>query len=194
MSGPAHESSLMFRGFPAESKRREKSCVMLEPATVPLRNENPVTQLPVKIALSTFAALTLAGSLAACSSPAPSDTTDNTGIDSDAGNTSNLSTSEEPYNDGTYSSSGSYDTPAGTESIDVTLTIAGDKVTDVEVVGHDDGNPDVKRYQAEFIGGISDIVVGKDIDELSVDRVAGSSLSSTGFKAALQNIKAQALA
>lgn len=167
---------------------------MLEPATVPLRNENPVTQLPTKIALSAFAALTLAGSLAACASPAAENTGNNTGVDTDAGNNSNLGTSEDPYNDGTYSSSGSYDTPAGTESIDVTLTIEGDVVTDVEVVGHDDGNPDVKRYQGEFIGGIADIVVGKDIDELSVDRVAGSSLSSTGFKAALQNIKAQALA
>jgi uncharacterized protein with FMN-binding domain len=184
----------MFSPFSAESKRREKSCVMLEPATVPITKENPVTQLPAKIALSTFAALTLAGSLAACSSPATVDNSGDTGVDTDAGNNSNLNTSEEPYNDGTYSSSGSYDTPAGTESIDVTITIADDIVTAVEVEGHDDGNPDVKRYQSEFIGGISDIVVGKDIDELSVDRVAGSSLSSTGFKAALQNIKAQALA
>jgi len=182
----------MFRVFPAESKPPLNTCVMLEPATVRLTKENPVTQLPAKIALSTFAALTLAGSLAACSSPAPTDNTG--GVDTDSGNNSNLNTSETPYKNGTYSSSGSYDSPAGTESLDVTITIADDIVTDVKVVGHDDGNPDVKRYQGEFIGGISDIVVGKDIDELSVDRVAGSSLSSTGFKAALQNIKAQALA
>jgi len=150
-----------------------------------------VPQLPLKIALSTAAALTLVGSLAACSSPTA--TGDNAAGTDDTGSTSNLSSSDEPYADGTYSSSGSYDSPNGTESLDVTITLASDIITDVEVVGHGD-NPDSKRYQAEFIGGIADVVVGQDIDELSVDRVAGSSLSSTGFKAALQAIKAEALA
>jgi uncharacterized protein with FMN-binding domain len=158
----------------------------------PPRNETLVPQLPLKIALSTAAALTLAGSLAACASPAASTGDNATGTD-DTGSTSNLSTSEEPYTDGTYTANGEYDSPNGTESLDVTITLADDIVTDVEVVGNGD-NPDSKRYQAEFIGGIADVVVGKDIDELSVDRVAGSSLSSTGFKAALQTIKAQALA
>jgi uncharacterized protein with FMN-binding domain len=150
------------------------------------------TTLPAKIALSTFAALTLAGSLAACSSPAATTGDAPAGTD-DTGTTSNLSASDEPYTDGTYSATGAYDSPNGTESLDVTITIADDVITAVEVVGHGD-NPDSKRYQAEFIGGIADVVVGQDIDELSVDRVAGSSLSSTGFKAALQAIKAQALA
>lgn len=149
-----------------------------------------MTQLSAKIALSTFAALTLAGSLAACSSPTA---TENTGIDTDSGNASNLGTSETPYNDGTYEATGEYQSPNGTESLDVTITLESDIITAVEVVGHGD-NPDSKRYQGEFIGGIADVVVGQDIDELSVDRVAGSSLSSSGFKAALQNIKTQALA
>ena len=145
----------------------------------------------MKIALSTFAALTVAGSLAACSSPATTDDT-SSGLDTDSGNVSGTA-SDAPYADGTYEATGSYQSPNGTESLDVTLTIADDIVTDVQVVGHAD-NPDSERYQGEFIDGIADIVEGKDIDELTVDRVAGSSLSSTGFKAALETIKADALA
>ena len=152
----------------------------------PPRNETIVPQLPLKIALSAAAALTLAGSLAACSTPAG--TTEDTATGAE-----DAAASDEPYTDGTYSANGSYDSPNGTESLDVTLTLEGDVVTDVEVVGNGD-NPDSKRYQAEFIGGIADVVVGKDIDELAVDRVAGSSLSSNGFNAALEDIKSQAAA
>lgn len=148
-------------------------------------------QLPLKIALSTFAALTVAGSLAACSTTAATGDS-SSGINTDSDNISGTS-SDTPYTDGTYTATGTYQSPNGTESLDVTLTIADDIVTAVEVVGHAD-NPDSERYQGEFIGGISDIVVGQDIDELAVDRVAGSSLSSTGFKAALATIKADALA
>ena len=72
-------------------------------------------------------------------------------------------------------------------------TLEGDKITALEVVGQGD-NPDSKRYQGEFIGGIQSEVVGKDIDELSVDRVAGSSLTSGGFNDAIEQIKAEALA
>lgn len=150
------------------------------------------TTLPTRIALSTFAALTLAGSLAACSSPAPADNS-GTGVDAGDDNISDLETSDTPYADGTYNASGEYESPAGTESLDVTITLKDDVITDVAVVGSG-GNPDVERYQGEFIAGVADVVVGKDIDELVIDRVAGSSLSSTGFKAALSVIKAQALA
>jgi hypothetical protein len=45
-----------------------------------------------------------------------------------------------------------------------------------------------------FIGGIADEVVGKDIDEISVSRVAGSSLTSGGFNDAIEQIKAEAAA
>ena len=150
------------------------------------------TSLPTKIALSTFAALTLAGSLVACSSPAPTDNS-GTGVDTGDDNISNLESSDTPYNDGTYDASGEYESPAGTESLDVTITLADDIITDVTVVGSG-GNPDVERYQGEFIAGVADVVVGQDIDELVIDRVAGSSLSSNGFKAALRAIKAEALA
>src|SRR5690242_17683464 len=76
------------------------------------------------------------------------------------------------YKDGTYSASGAYQTPESTETIDVTITLKNDVVTDVQVTG-DPQRPETRQYQSQFIGGISDAVVGKDIDQLSVSRVAG---------------------
>ncbi|WP_460776391.1 hypothetical protein [Microbacterium sp. GXF7504] len=97
------------------------------------------------------------------------------------------------YVDGVYTAEGSYQTPETVETVTVTITLAGDVVTDVEVVG-DPKARESQQYQGFFIGGIADEVVGKDIDEVSVSRVAGSSLTSGGFMKALQEIKAEAAA
>lgn len=97
------------------------------------------------------------------------------------------------YADGAYTATGSYQTPESVEELTVTLTLAGDVVTAVEVVG----NPtkaESERYQGEFIGGIAEVVVGKNVDELQVSRVAGSSLSSNGFNQAVEQIKTDAVA
>ncbi|WP_431795413.1 FMN-binding protein [Microbacterium enclense] len=97
------------------------------------------------------------------------------------------------YADGTYEATGQYATPESVETVDVTLTIAGDTVTDVTVTG-DPQAAESRRYQSEFIGGIKDEVVGKNIDEISVSKVAGSSLTSGGFMNALDTIKSEAKA
>jgi uncharacterized protein with FMN-binding domain len=97
------------------------------------------------------------------------------------------------YTDGTYTAEGSYQTPESIETIEVTMTLADGVVTDVEVAG----NPtkrESEEYQAKFIGGISDEVVGKSLDEINVSRVAGSSLTSGGFNQALEEIKTEAAA
>jgi hypothetical protein len=46
--------------------------------------------------------------------------------------------------------------------------------------------------QGEFISGIAGVVVGKNIDSIKVDKVGGSSLTSGGFNAAVDAIKADA--
>jgi len=95
------------------------------------------------------------------------------------------------FADGTYTAEGSYQTPQTVETVKVTVTLEDDVVTAVEVVG----DPQVResqQYQSFFIGGIADEVVGKRIDELSVSRVAGSSLTSGGFSRAIEQIKADA--
>lgn len=97
------------------------------------------------------------------------------------------------YKDGQYEATGQYATPESVETVDVTLTIAGDTVTAVEVTG-DPQAAESRRYQSEFIGGIKDEVVGKKLDEISVSKVAGSSLTSGGFNKAVDAIKTEAKA
>ncbi|QEO09324.1 hypothetical protein [Protaetiibacter larvae] len=97
------------------------------------------------------------------------------------------------YTDGSYTATGSYVSPAGTQSVEVEVTLADDIVTAVTVTPEAD-DPQAKGFQEKFAGGIADVVVGKDIDTLDVSRVAGSSLTSGGFNQALDAIKAEALA
>jgi hypothetical protein len=96
------------------------------------------------------------------------------------------------YTDGTYTESGSYQAPSGTESVSVTITLAANTVTAVTVVG-DGQNSNTALYQEMFASGIGAEVVGKNIDDLKVAKVAGSSLTSGGFNDALATIKADAL-
>ncbi len=101
--------------------------------------------------------------------------------------------SDSVYIDGTYTADGSYQTPESVETISVTVTLQDDVITAVSV----SGNPqkrESEEYQSKFIGGISSEVVGKSIDEISVSRVAGSSLTSGGFNQAIETIKAEAAA
>ena len=113
---------------------------------------------------------------------------------SESSNTSTARTtaaSTGKYADGTYTASGSYQTPETVETISVTLTLDNDVITEVNVIG-DPQARETQQYQGQFIGGISDVVVGKNIDEISVSRVAGSSLTSKGFNSAVDKIKSEA--
>lgn len=95
------------------------------------------------------------------------------------------------YKDGTYTADGSYQTPETVEKISVSITLSDDTVTKVEVTG-DPQASETKHYQSQFIGGISAQVVGKKLDEISVSRVSGSSLTSKGFTQALATIRTEA--
>lgn len=143
-------------------------------------NQHPVARTGTAL-LGIAGALVLAG----CSGAADAETGDA------AQGTSGAATA--PYADGTYTAEGSYQTPETVETIEVTLTIADDAVSDVTVVG-DPIAPESKNYQGQFIAGISDEIVGVKVDDLDVDRVAGSSLTSEGFDQALAKIKDEAAA
>ena len=97
------------------------------------------------------------------------------------------------YADGTYTAEGAYSTPESVETITVTVTLEDDVVTDVEVTG-DPQKRESEQYQGRFIGGIADVVIGQDIDDIQVSRVAGSSLTSGGFNKAIEAIKSEAAA
>lgn len=136
-----------------------------------------------------FAGLGVLGALAACAPGTTGGTTD----PGTTGGTGGGSTSADGYTDGTYSAEGSYNAPSGTESVTVELTIADDSVTAVTVTGNAT-DPSAKGFQQQFIDGIADEVVGQKLDELNVTRVSGSSLTSGGFKIAVEAIKAEAAA
>jgi uncharacterized protein with FMN-binding domain len=95
------------------------------------------------------------------------------------------------YADGTYDATGTYTSPNGQEEIDVSLTLEGDVITAVTVTP-EATNPNSVNYQTQFADGIAEVVVGKNIDEIEVSRVAGSSLTSGGFNEAVETIKDEA--
>jgi len=113
--------------------------------------------------------------------------------DAAAAETGSAGASSGAYTDGEYTADGSYQTPESTETISVTLTLEAGVVTAVEVTG-EPTRRESEQYQGEFIGGIEELVVGKSIDDIEVDRVAGSSLTSGGFNAAVEEIRADAAA
>jgi uncharacterized protein with FMN-binding domain len=140
-----------------------------------------------------LAGLGLVGALAGCSTPAAGSGGTGSGGASDSGssNSGGGSAVTGPYQDGTYTADGGYQAPSGHETITVTLTLADDKVTKVEIGKHAT-DPNAVQYQTMFASGISSEVVGKDIDSLGVSKVAGSSLTSGGFREALDAIKKKA--
>lgn len=102
--------------------------------------------------------------------------------------------SDSVYEDGTYTETGSYVSPAGPESVTVTVTVTDDVVTGVSVVSNA-VNPNSIIYQSLFIDGVNSVVVGKSLDELgSLGPVNGSSLTPTGFNQAMVAIQAEAKA
>lgn len=138
------------------------------------------------------AALTAAGIalLAGCTSADATAEIDDASTD---GGATTDSPGDASYVDGTYTADGAYSTPESVETISVTVTLEGDVITAVEVTG-DPQKAESEQYQSQFIGGIADVVVGQDIDDISVSRVAGSSLTSGGFNAAIETIKSDAAA
>ncbi len=151
-----------------------------------------------------FAGLSIIGTAAACAPTTAAPTTQTpatqdggqaaTGTPTSAATSSSTavaSTGGSTYKDGTYSSDGTYTSPNGQETVGVELTLAADKVSAVNITVHP-SNPNTKKFQGEFAGGIAAQIVGKDIDDLNVSKVAGSSLTSGGFNEAVEQIKSKA--
>mgnify|MGYP001584885202 FL=1 len=95
------------------------------------------------------------------------------------------------YKDGVYEVKGDYVSPGGDEQIDVKLTLKGNVVSEAEVVSLA-VRPNSVKFQGQFVAGYKEFVVGKNIDEINIQKVSGSSLTPKGFKDALEKIKVQA--
>lgn len=95
------------------------------------------------------------------------------------------------YKDGSYSASGSYRTPQTTETIYVTVTVKNGDVIDSAIQQTPQESASAE-YQAEFKNNYRPFVVGKKLSDIRLSHVSGSSLTSGGFNAALDEIKSQA--
>lgn len=95
------------------------------------------------------------------------------------------------YIDGTYTATGTYTSPGGKESLPVTLTLEGDVIVDVSVQTPAT-NPTSQKFQTIFADNFTPLVVGKNIDDLNLTKVSGSSLTPAGFNDALAQIKVAA--
>ena len=157
---------------------------------------------PKRTTLALVSGASVVAALAACSSGATTDDTASraasTGSVADGATLGPADpTADDPdasgYTDGTYTASGSYQSPAGDESIEVSVALSAGVITAVEVTP-DATNPTSKQYQTAFASGIADEVVGKSITDANVDVVSGSSLTSEGFNSALAAIASDAQA
>ena len=133
-----------------------------------------------------IAGLSLAGSAAGC---APGQATGTPGTSA----APSAAAGSASYKDGTYSADGNYVSPNGTETVGVTVTLAGGAVSDVQITQHP-SNPNTRKFQGEFAGGIQSQIVGRNLNEIKVSKVAGSSLTSGGFNQAVEKIKSEARA
>ena len=128
-------------------------------------------------------------------------TTNDTNTTQTADNTANDTTnsanaavdSSTTFKDGTYTATGSYQTPGGQESIDLTVTLSGNTISDAKVTQNATGG-EAAQFQSKFAGGYRSLVVGKKITDVSLTRVAGSSLTPIGFNNAISDIENQAKA
>jgi hypothetical protein len=96
------------------------------------------------------------------------------------------------YTAGSYTATGSYSTPGGSESVTVTATLAGDGVITAVSAEGSATRGNSAQYQSNFLSAFKSLVVGKSIDSVSLSRVSGSSLTSAGFNKALATIKNEA--
>lgn len=97
------------------------------------------------------------------------------------------------YKDGSYTATGSYVSPGGQEDITITVTLEDGVVTGTSAKSGA-REAEGREFQGQFIGGYKSQVVGKNIDDISLSHVSGSSLTSQGFNDALEKIKDQAQA
>lgn len=96
---------------------------------------------------------------------------------------------DKKYTDGAYTAIGFY--AKGKNSIDVSIELVDDAIAAVQVTPM----ATVKMslgLQKKFAIAIADEVVGKSIDEIHLDKLAGSSLTTQGFNDAVEQVKQQA--
>jgi len=97
------------------------------------------------------------------------------------------------YKDGSYTVLGKYNSPGGAQEIQITLTLKEGLIVDTTALPLAT-QPGPLNFQQKFSAGFKTLVVGKSIDQVTLDKVSGSSLTPKGFNDAVLKIQAQAKA
>ncbi|MDB5184130.1 MAG: hypothetical protein JWO07_811 [Candidatus Saccharibacteria bacterium] len=90
------------------------------------------------------------------------------------------------YQDGQYTATGLY--AGGKKNIIVRLSLNSGKITEVEITPTSTIKISL-NLQKKFAIAIPDVVVGKSIDDVVLDKLAGSSLTTKGFNDAIAQVK-----
>lgn len=95
------------------------------------------------------------------------------------------------FQDGEYTAVGNYTSPGGAEQVGVTVVLVDGVITEsqVEVKAT---RPISKTKQEDFAANYQEQVVGRNIEEVELTKVSGSSLTPKGFNDALEQIRLQA--
>lgn len=89
-----------------------------------------------------------------------------------------------------YSGKATYLTPRREKhDVGVTLSLDGTTITDA-TVSYNGGDPET-RSQRDFNKAYKDEVIGKNIEEISLSRVGGASLTTGAFNKAVEEIRKQ---
>jgi hypothetical protein len=95
------------------------------------------------------------------------------------------------YQNGAYTKTGTYRSPAGNESFTMSVTLADGVVASVTFTGAAT-NPTSVSFQDAFAAEYSDAVVGKNLSDIDLTVVNGASLTTAGFMDALAAVKTDA--
>lgn len=93
---------------------------------------------------------------------------------------------------GTFTAAVSYLTPARTShDMDVTLTVDASGIITAASIVYDNGAGFSNAHQERFDGAYTAMVIGQPIDSVSLARVGGASLTTSGFNDAVAKIRAE---
>ncbi|MCT9137616.1 hypothetical protein [Streptomyces violarus] len=149
-----------------------------------------MARLNQRIATAAMMSLSVSVALAGCSSSNDTDgSRPPSAPESAASSPAEASPGSRTYADGEYSADGEYGTQDS--SIGVSLSLDDGVITQVDVTPHATNETSLD-YQERFAQAVPDLVEGKLIDDVRLDRVAGSSGTPDGFNDAIEKIKAEA--
>jgi uncharacterized protein with FMN-binding domain len=144
---------------------------------------------PSKALLTTIIALSIAATTAGCTKTDADGTSPSSASNTSVAAPAAPSSRRSKHADGTYNATGQYGSLPS--RIGVSVTLVADVISAVTVTPHAT-YPTSLDYQTRFAQAVPALVVGRNIDEVNLSKVAGSSGTPDGFNAAIQRIRAQA--